>query len=218
MEVFQGMADLFESRIFMESKIKDICNFFFFFKFPLSGIFTLIRFLIPITKGNPPLLKIIKHPDIFIQNPDNNSTFLLLIFFPLVSSYLIYCSLLSLPALISGMVPGIKHLTETFCCSLHGYDKWQIVTAGAVLSKINQECAKNSGSFCRIPMWNRHCVDWRKRQLINSSQIKTLRGMRSTEMSSWSQQVCHQVCSFLLAFARKIPKKREPLKADCSED
>lgn len=116
-------------------------------------------------------------------------------------------SLLSLPALISGIVPGIKHLTETFCCSLHGYDKWQIVTAGAVLSKVNQECAKNSGPFCRIPMWNRHCLDWRKRQLINSSQTKPLGGMRSTEMSSWSQQVCHQVCSFLLAFARKIPKR-----------
>lgn len=157
---------------------------------------------------NLPFLKTIMPPAIFIQNPENNSTFCLLRFFSSVF-YLphIFHILLSLAALIVGIMPGIKHLTETFCCSLNGYDKWQTVRAGAVLSKISQECAKNSDSFCRIPVWSRHCLDWGKRQLINPSQIKTLGGMRNTEMSSWTQQVCHQLCSFSLDFAWKIPKR-----------
>lgn len=131
----------------------------------------LLDFLFPLLRENLPLLKIIKHPAIFIQNPDNNSTFCLLRFFPSVFFLPhIIQNLPSLPALVAGIMPGIKHLTETFCCSLNGCDKWQIVTARAVLSKINQECAKNSDSFCRIPVWDRHCLDWRKRELINPNK------------------------------------------------
>lgn len=200
------MADCFESRVFMESKIKDICDLQFFIL--LSGKFILIRFLIPITKGESSTFKDNKASSYIYTEPRQQLHILSLkIFSSVFFLPHIFHNLLSLPALTAGIMPGIKHLTETFCCSLNGCDKWQIVTAGAVLSKINQECAKNSDSFCRIPVWDRHCLDWRKRQLINSSQIKILGRMRNTEMSSRSQQVRRQLCYFLFAFARKIPKR-----------
>lgn len=171
----------------------------------LSGIFILIRFLISIIKGKYSTFKDNKASSYIYSEPRQQLHIVPLEFFPLMSSYLIFHSLL--PALIAGIVPGVKHLTETFCCSLNGYEKWQIVTAGAALSKINQECAKNSDSFCRIPEWNRHCLDWRKRQLINCSQIKTLGKMRSTEVCSWSQQVCHRVLFHLLLQEKSLKER-----------
>lgn len=168
----------------------------------LSGIFILIRFLISIKNGKSSIFKDNNASSYIYTEPRQQLHILSLeIIFSVFFLPHIFHILLSLAALIAGIMPGIKHLTETFCCSLNGYDKWQTVRAGAVLSKISQECAKNSDSFCRIPVWNRHCLDWGKRQLINPSQIKTLGGMRNTEMSSWTQQVCHQLCSFSLDFA-----------------
>lgn len=118
------MADCFESSIFMESKIKYICDLQFFFH-EVEYSYSL-DFLFLLKRENPPLLKIIKPPAIFLQSPDKQLHNLSLECFSSVFFLpLLFHSLLSLSALIAGIVPGIKYLTEIFCCSLYGYDKWQ---------------------------------------------------------------------------------------------